>query len=452
MLELKLQSKAPNVARQWLDEHLGCAIAGLIPLAAGKGKLAEAALDFLREKKRQGHAKLIAKVLKGAPAEAAAKVHQEVLEREEIVYPTFDSKTLPSWFQKAAADLKAPKPADWLPAVSLPPILIEGKRLGDEQVRQVLAALQKSTLEKMSQERWTYGSSSDSGSKSPRRARAPRQEESSGENQEHPLLPMLKKHADADALDAFAWAVFDYWLTSGAPSKDKWGMTAIGFLGGDRSVLKITPLIRAWPGESQHQRAVLGLQCLRKIGTDTALMQLNGIAQKLKFKGLKENAARFMEETAKDKGLTRSQLEDRIVPDCDLDERGGRTFDFGPRKFRFLLGPQLKPMIKDEQGGVKTDLPKPGAKDDAERANQAVADWKLLKKQVGEVVKIQAVRLEQAMVTGRRWPQSDFQALLVRRKRCYHCIRLDGMDGHCFHVVTRKAAKARARKSARASR
>jgi hypothetical protein len=45
-----------------------------------------------------------------------------------------------------------------------------------------------------------------------------------------------------------------------------------------------------------------------------------------------------------------------------------------------------------------------------------------------------------------------FQALLVRRKRCYHCIRLDGMDGHCFHVVTRKAAKARARKSARASR
>ena len=51
-------------------------------------------------------------------------------------------------------------------------------------------------------------------------------------------------------------------------------------------------MVRAWPGESQHQRAVLGLECLRAIGTDVALMQLNGIAQKLSFKGLKARAAR----------------------------------------------------------------------------------------------------------------------------------------------------------------
>ena len=49
--------------------------------------------------------------------------------------------------------------------------------------------------------------------------------------------------------------------------------------------LKLTPLIRAWPGESQHPRAVFGLECLRAIGTDVALMQLNGIAQKLLVQG-----------------------------------------------------------------------------------------------------------------------------------------------------------------------
>jgi predicted DNA-binding WGR domain protein len=389
MLELKLDSKAPNVARQWLDEHLGTAIAGLIPIAAGKGKLADAALDFLREKKRQGHGDLIAKLAKDAPPDSAARVRQEVLEREEKIYAVLDDKSTPAWLKKAADDLNPGKVPDWLPLAALPPIVVADRRLNDQQIGQVIAALQKSTFDA-----------------------------------EHPLLPALRTHAEATALDAFAWAVADHWLSTGAPSKDKWGLMAIGYLGGDHAILKITPLIRAWPGESQHQRAVLGLQCLRKAGSDTALMQLNGIAQKLKFKGLKEAAARFMEEIAKDKGLTRAQLEDRIVPDCDLDERGTRSFDFGPRKFQFVLGPQLKPMIKDGAGAVKTDLPKPGAKDDAERAGQAVQEWKLLKKQVGEVAKIQAVRLEQAMVTGRRWPGADFQTLLVRHPLMINLVRL----------------------------
>src|SRR5678815_970170 len=94
-------------------------------------------------------------------------------------------------------------------------------------------------------------------------------------------------------------------------------MTAVGALGGDTSVLKLTPMVRAWPGESQHPRAVLGLEVLRAIGSDTALMQLNGIAQKLKFQGLKTKAREFMEAIAKDKGLTRAELEDRVVPDFD---------------------------------------------------------------------------------------------------------------------------------------
>ena len=148
MLELKLQSKAPNVARQWLDEHLGCASAGLIPVAGGKGKVADAALDFLREQKRQGHGDLIAKLLQEAPDSSAARVRQEVLEREEKVYPSLDDKTTPAWFKKEGADLKAPNLPDWLPLAALPPILVDERRLRDDQVSQVIAALQKSTFDK----------------------------------------------------------------------------------------------------------------------------------------------------------------------------------------------------------------------------------------------------------------------------------------------------------------
>ena len=65
MLELKLASKGPAVARQWLDEQVGNAIAGLIPVAAGRGKLADAAVDYLRTAKKKGHEKLIRDCLKG---------------------------------------------------------------------------------------------------------------------------------------------------------------------------------------------------------------------------------------------------------------------------------------------------------------------------------------------------------------------------------------------------
>jgi len=200
-------------------------------------------------------------------------------------------------------------------------------------------------------------------------------------------------------------------------------MGALGQLGGDAVVLKLTPLVRQWPGESQHQRAVFGLECLRTIGSDTALMALNGIAQKLKFKGLKEKAQAMMQAIAELRGMSREELADRIVPDCGLDERGGRTFDFGPRQFQFVLGPEMKPLIKDAAGKVRPDLPSPNQSDDRTKAEAEVAEWKLLKKTLKEVLKIQAERLEEAMITGRRWTPEEFDSLLVKHPLMVNLVR-----------------------------
>ncbi len=157
----------------------------------------------------------------------------------------------------------------------------------------------------------------------------------------------------------------------------------------------------------------MGLECLRLIGTDTALMQINGLAQRLKYKALQQKANECMERIASDRKMAREQLEDRIVPDCDLDERGRRVFDFGPRQFTFVLSDELKPGIKDIDGNLKSDLPKPTSKDDSEKARAAMEAWKLLKQQLKEVIKIQAWRLEQAMITGRRWSAPEFDQLIV---------------------------------------
>lgn len=392
VLELKLNAKSPGAAREWLATNVGNAIHGLVPVAAGRGKLAEAAVDYLREQKRLGREAVIRAAVKAAPADAAEAVRKLVLDYTEKVYPDLDAKKFPKELTAGFADAaskKAGKLPSWADPAALPPILIGDAKLSAAHTKTVLEALQ--------------------------RAGAP--------DQRSPLIAALKATADPTSLDAFAWKLFQQWQSDGCPSKEKWALGAIGQLGGDLCALKLTPLVRNWPGESQHQRAVFGLDCLRGIGSDTALMQLNGIAQKLKFKGLKDKAAKAMEAIAKEKNLTREQLEDRIVPDCDLDERGTRVFDFGTRQFRFVLGPDMKAMVKDPEGKVKTDLPKPGTKDDAAKANEAIGAWKLMKKQVKEVATIQARRLEQAMVTGRRWPLADFDTLLVKHPLMLNLVR-----------------------------
>jgi hypothetical protein len=390
MLELRHGCKSPGRARAWLDDHLGNAVAGLIPVAAGRGKLAEQALDFLRDAKRRGFEAVIEAHLAGAEPAVADAVRRMVLEHIERVYPALDDATTPEWLKTAIATTpttKAKLPG-WARPSDLPPLLVGDRCMNEAQVNAVLVALQKSTV----------GAAA-------------------------PLVLAVARHVERPALDAFAWRLFELWQSEGAPSKEKWAFTALGHLGGDAVAMKLTPLVKVWPGESQHQRAVTGLECLRKIGTDTALMQLNSIAQKLKFKGLKSRAQAFMEEIAKDRGMTRTQLEDRIVPDLDLDERGSRVFDFGPRQFKFVLDADMKPMVRDDAGKLKGELPKPNTKDDADKAKAAVGAWKLLKKQVKEVVKIQAVRLEQAMVASRRWGVEDFEKLLVRHPLMINLVR-----------------------------
>jgi hypothetical protein len=405
MLDLVLNSRAPRAARAWLEANPGHAVAGLLPLAAGRGRLSEAAVDFLRSLRHRGAEPLLRAAVEAQPPEVAGALREILLEVPEERVPAFDDATTPDWLRQAVAGLSLLS-LEWTNVPDLPPVLVGDRRLNAGQTAALLTALAKSSPTKP-----------------------------------HPLVTAVKAHADRASLDTFAWKLFQRWLGDGAPSKEKWALVAVGLLGSDPAALKLAPLVRAWPGESQHQRAVLGLECLRAIGTDTALMQINGIAQKVAFKGLKARAMECMEAIAADRGLTRAELEDRIVPDCDLDERGSREFDYGPRRFRFVLGPQMKPMVREEGGRLRPNLPDPTSKDDPKLAGEAREEWKLLKKQVGEVAKIQAYRLEQAMVTGRRWPRGEFESLLVRHPLMTNLARL--LVWGCFDVDGRLAASFR---------
>ncbi|HEY1186775.1 MAG TPA: DUF4132 domain-containing protein [Gemmata sp.] len=367
MLELQTGSKAAAPARKWLDEHRELALQGLAPVAAGTGKAAEAAKRFLEDARRKSG---------GAVAGAAPHAPQPQTEA-------------PIWLKEALTEKvgKGVLPP-WADPAVFPDVGPAGHTLGAVEVGHLLQALKGSTLD------------------------AP-----------HPLVAALRQHGDKSRLDAFAWKLFELWQDAGFPSKEKWAFLAVGHFGGDVSATKLTPLVRAWPGVSQHARAVTGLEVFRAINTDVALVQLNGIAEKLKFQGLKATAQRFMDDIAKKRGLTTEQLGDRVVPALGLGPDGARTFNYGPRAFRFGFDKAGKPGVFDANGAFKTDPPAPGKSDDAALAKAALDEWKTFKKQLKSVRDVQTTRLERAMVAGRRWAPAEFDALFVRHPLMQHLVR-----------------------------
>ncbi len=222
------------------------------------------------------------------------------------------------------------------------------------------------------------------------------------------------------SLAGFAWDLFMAWLDAGAPSKEAWAFTALGLLGNDDCAHRLAPRLREWPGEAAHARAVLGLEVLAAMGSDVALMHLNGIAAKVKFKGLQDKAKEKITAVAALRGLTPEQLGDRLVPDLGLDEDGRLSLDFGPRQFSVHFDEALKPYVKDASGLRLKDLPKPVKTDAVDRAEAATERYKQLKKDAKAVATLQLLRLEMAMVAQRRWPVAEFQLFFLHHPLVRH--------------------------------
>jgi len=236
-------------------------------------------------------------------------------------------------------------------------------------------------------------------------------------------VDVVKEIVDRESLAEWGWSLFLAWQAAGLPAKEGWVLDAQGMIGTDETVRRLAPIIRAWPGEGGHARAVKALDVLVAIGTDVALLNLHGIAQKAKFKGLKDRAGEKIAEVAADRGLTPDQLADRLVPDLGLEPDGRTVLDYGPRRFVVGFDEQLRPYVADEDGTRRKDLPKPASTDDPTLAEAAYRRFAALKKDVRTIAKDQVRRLEQAMVMQRRWSAAEFRELFVAHPLLWHVVR-----------------------------
>lgn len=86
-------------------------------------------------------------------------------------------------------------------------------------------------------------------------------------------------------------------------------------------------------------------------------MTVDSIARKFKFRQIKTAAGEALEFAASQLGLTREELEDKIVPDLGFDETMARIFDYGERKFKVYLTPALEIEVYDDNEKKLKNLP-----------------------------------------------------------------------------------------------
>ncbi|MUN36541.1 DUF4132 domain-containing protein [Actinomadura litoris] len=362
---LARRAKTAHIAREWFGRHGLDTVAFLVPAAlgeaAGPRRAAEHALRHL-----DGD---VVAAAKDAHGDEAAEAVGALL----AAHPAETGLVTP------------PKIGDWMDPAALPQVLLRGRELAlpADATRRLVELLAMPV-------RYDAEATRD---------------------------------LDRASVAEFGRALFRKWRDAGAPSKDTWALVQLGRSGDDETVRRLTPIVRAWPGEGGHKNAVTGLGVLAEIGSDVALMHLHGIAQKIKFKGLKGEAQVRIREVADRLGLGTEQLADRLVPTFGLDAAGSMTLDYGPRRFVVGFDERLRPVVADEDGKPRKSLPKPGAKDDPDLAPAAHAAFAALKKDVRTVAAAQVMRLERAMVTGRRWTGAEFQKFIAGHPLVRHLAR-----------------------------
>ncbi len=236
----------------------------------------------------------------------------------------------------------------------------------------------------------------------------------------------------ADELAVYVNEVFDKWVAAGAEAKKRWVLYAAAIHGGSSIVAKLERHIKEWPQASRGAIACEAVKALSLSPMPQALLLVDGIARKFKFKQVRAAAGAALEFAASQLGITREELADRIVPDLGFDNKMERFFDYGVRKFIVTITPALEievfeakeaPEKGDGNSGLSGNwvrgkklksLPAPGAKDDAEVAKAAYEEFKQLKKQMKITVTSQRARLEMALSTAREWSIPAWEQLFVK--------------------------------------
>ncbi len=223
-------------------------------------------------------------------------------------------------------------------------------------------------------------------------------------------LPLLER----DSLGNLALAQFNGWIWQGAKSEQAWCLPLVCALADARLILPLRQHIDGWTKGVRGALAAKAVGAMALIEGDLALAEINDLAERVKHSQVKNAAQKALNDAAAHRNISLEELSDLIVPALGFDEKGERVFDYGSRQFTARLRLDQTLQLTDSAGKRVTTLPRPGARDDESKARAAQAAWSLLKKQTPQVIKMQAARLENALINQRAWSVARWQSLFLQ--------------------------------------
>jgi hypothetical protein len=344
-----------KIVWEWFEANLDLAIVGLVPAAVGEpGPARKTAEQILRRLAARG---------KKAAIERVAKEHGGEVERGLL--------EILSWDPHYDCPKSPPKlpPACKLDAFTTPR-LKNGKPLSAEAVRHIAEMLSFTLTD------------------------AP-----------YVGLAEVRDACDERSLAAFAWDMARAWELAGAKRGSEFMLYALAYFADDEVTRRTTPAIK--------DRRILDV--LRLIGTEAAAIELATIAARATvapsaYVSDPSGAERMLEEIARERGVTKDELDDRLRPTTKLDEEG-LSLDFGARRFTIAFDSKLLPVAIDEEKKRYTTFPAKRKTDDPAKVKLAQMKWNDLREDVSAIGARRVVSLERAMSTRRWWDAAAFRSV-----------------------------------------
>lgn len=223
----------------------------------------------------------------------------------------------------------------------------------------------------------------------------------------------LLAHLSRERQAALSEHLLRLWLANNGDRKLIWLLLFVPPCGDDRLVEPLFEAFKAWHKRAKP-KAVTVLQTLAALDSAFALSQVYEVFAKATYSwAIHEGAKAALQGAAGRRGCSLADLFDEITPDFGLTTEG-RVFDFGPYAYTMRVGTDLElSFTHSTTGKTSKSLPKAKDGEDLEARAAAESAIKLLRGGLKKVIKLQAQRLEDAMVVQRRWPAARWRVLFV---------------------------------------
>lgn len=222
-----------------------------------------------------------------------------------------------------------------------------------------------------------------------------------------PVLELLDDKKNADS----ALALLNQFLDSGQEAKDRWALTLAGLLGDNRVILALEPRIDPWCKESRHKLAEYAAQAISLLASEEALMVLDSLKNRYsrKYKNIGRACGEAFNAAAQARGISTDELADMIVPDLGFNQESQRPLEAADTSIIANLTNDFKLTWYNPDTGKEAKAPPSNL---SAEAKEEIAD---LRKLIRTVVKAQNLRLEQSLVTQRRWSVRRWQELFEQQ-------------------------------------